>query len=238
MQETREEEGRGRGPQASGKSKWESEPRPQHISYSIASTKHSMASQQQRLEAWEYHPSDEDPRLEHKFSPNRPIPSDRLEDLGVLNWKIDVDADLQNNPVLEKIKLSRGYKSWDTVTVAPGQLDNYEEKIKQFFQEHLHPYDESRLILDGSGYWDIRGFDSQWIRFRVERGDMIVLPPGMYHRFTLDTNNYIKAMLLFTETPTRIDVMRPFGDDLQVRKDYISSVLRNGPPNNNGINPL
>ncbi|MCO5570733.1 hypothetical protein L7F22_024461 [Adiantum nelumboides] len=130
----------------------------------------------QRLEAWEYHSSDEDPRLEHKFSPNRPVPSHCLEGLGVLNWKIDVEADLQSNPTLEKIKRSRGYKSWDTVTVAPGKLDNYEEKVKQFYQEHLHPYDESRLILDGAGYWDIRGLDDEWIRFRVEKGDMIVLP--------------------------------------------------------------
>lgn len=187
-----------------------------------------MSSQLQRLEAWEYNPTDEDQRLEHKHSPNRPVTAECLEDLGVLNWKMDVE-NFDSNPTLEKIKLARGYKSWDTVTVAPGLMENYEEKVSQFFQEHLHPYDESRLILDGSGFWDIRGYDGEWIRFRVEKGDMIVLPPGMYHRFTLDTRNYIKALLLFTEIPTRIDVMRPYGDELQVRKDYVTTFLFNGP---------
>lgn len=186
-----------------------------------------MASTQKKLEAWEYNPSDEDQRSEHKYSPNRPVSAEHLEELGVLSWKIDVEGHCESNLALEKIKIARGYKYWETVTVAPGKMENYEEKLVQFFQEHLHPYDESRLILEGSGFWDVRGYDGEWIRFRVEKGDMIVLPPGMYHRFTLDTHNYIKALLLYTEIPMRMDVMRPDGDDMQARKDYVNTVLMN-----------
>lgn len=182
----------------------------------------------QNLEAWEYNPTDEDQRLAHQFSPNRPVSPERLQELGVLSWKVDVE-NCECNPQLEKIKMARGYKYWETATVAPGQMENYEKKIIQFFQEHLHPYDESRLILEGSGYWDIRDYNGEWIRFRVGKGDLIVLPPGMYHRFTLDTENYIKAILLYTEVPTRIDVMKPEGDDLEVRKDYVKTVLMNNP---------
>lgn len=41
----------------------------------------------------------------------------------------------------------------------------------------------------------MRDQDDQWIRVAVKKGGMIVLPAGMYHRFTLDSDNYIKVSL-------------------------------------------
>ena len=50
----------------------------------------------------------------------------------------------------------------------------------------MHADDEIRLILDGSGFFDIRDPKDKWVRICVEKGDLITLPAGSYHRFTTD----------------------------------------------------
>ena len=39
----------------------------------------------------------------------------------------------------------------DLIEVSPDKLPNYEQKIKSFFEEHIHTDEEIRFILDGRG---------------------------------------------------------------------------------------
>nr|XP_010909721.1 1,2-dihydroxy-3-keto-5-methylthiopentene dioxygenase 1 isoform X1 [Elaeis guineensis] len=145
-------------------------------------------------------------------------------ELGIVSWRLSGD-NYETDENLKKIREARGYSYMDICDVCPEKLPNYEDKIKNFFEEHLHTDEEIRYCLEGSGYFDVRDENDCWIRIAVKKGGMIVLPAGIYHRFTLDTDNYIKAMRLFVGEPVWTPFNRPH-DDLPARKAYLENFVK------------
>jgi 1,2-dihydroxy-3-keto-5-methylthiopentene dioxygenase len=178
------------------------------------------------MEAWYMNETDEDQRLPHHCEPRQDISLEKLADLGVLYWHLDADK-YETDPDLQQIRENRGYTYTDIITCSPEKLPNYEDKLKSFFEEHIHTDEEIRYCLEGSGYFDVRDGDDKWIRVWLKKGDMIVLPAGIYHRFTLDTSNYIKAMRLFVGEPVWTPYNRP-QDDNPIRKEYINNFFKEG----------
>lgn len=176
------------------------------------------------IQAWYMDDKEEDQRLPHHREPKQFVSIDRLAELGVISWRLNAD-DYENDDALKKIREARGYSYMDICDICPEKLPNYDAKIKSFFEEHLHTDEEIRYCIAGSGYFDVRDENEQWIRISVKKGAMIVLPAGIYHRFTLDENNYIKALRLFVGEPVWTPYNRP-NDHLPARKGYVDAFVK------------
>jgi 1,2-dihydroxy-3-keto-5-methylthiopentene dioxygenase len=121
------------------------------------------------------------------------VSEQQLTDLGVESYIIDAD-NYEKEGKLDKLCKEKHYGHRSIVNIHPDTLPNYDTMVKKFYEEHLHEYDEIRFILDGEGWFDVRDKDDKWVRILCSKGDLIVLPAGMYHRFTTTETNYVKAM--------------------------------------------
>lgn len=175
------------------------------------------------VRAWYMDNDKSDQRLEHHRNPPEFLSLEQLFALsGVEHFQINAKSHTTDE-LLQNLKIERGYSYEDEIKCSKECLPNYEEKIKSFFEEHLHTDEEIRLVLDGSGYFDVRDKNDEWIRIEVVPGDLIVIPSGIYHRFTLDVNNFIYAKRFFVGEPIWLPYNRP-ADDMDCRKQYLENL--------------
>ncbi|OAQ68269.1 1,2-dihydroxy-3-keto-5-methylthiopentene dioxygenase [Pochonia chlamydosporia 170] len=171
------------------------------------------------MKAYMYDNQPGDQRLPHDSG--RAISTEALCKLGVLYYHLTDIAEVN------KLAADRGYKNRDEITVSPEKMgDVYEDKVKMFFNEHLHEDEEIRYIRDGQGFFDVRSKDDEWVRVRLEKDDLLILPAGIYHRFTTDEANFVHAMRLFKDEPKWTPLNR--SEDLKdnaFRKEYVDEFL-------------
>jgi len=169
------------------------------------------------MRAYWYDNKEGDQRLPHDSS--REVPADYLSNLGVFYHHCPSISSVN------EIAAARHYKNRDEITVSPAAMGAiYEDKVKSFFHEHLHEDEEIRYILDGEGYFDVRSENDDWVRVKLVKDDLLILPAGIYHRFTTDEGNYIKAMRLFQDEPKWTPLNRgQETDGNNFRKQYLQS---------------
>jgi 1,2-dihydroxy-3-keto-5-methylthiopentene dioxygenase len=188
-------------------------------------------------EAWIMPNDVEDQKALNKLEPNEAVTPAMMKELGIAFWKMDADSfeypvksvpwDPKDavDPKLNQIRDDRGYSYADIITVHPDHLPGYEEKVKSFFEEHIHDAEEIRYILGGSGFFDVRDKEDRWIRVHIKKGDLMTLPEGIYHRFTTDETDMIHAMRLFIGQPVWTPFNRPC-EDHPSRIKFAEAVLK------------
>jgi 1,2-dihydroxy-3-keto-5-methylthiopentene dioxygenase len=145
---------------------------------------------------------------------------EELERLGVLYFNLKTDEEV------DALAKERDYKNKDQIVLSPnsfGSPEALKEKLDNFYTEHIHEDEEIRYINEGEGFFDVRSDDDRWIRTKLAPHDLLVLPAGIYHRFTLTTKNFIKATRLFKDEPKWTPLNRPV-DDNKYRVEYLNTI--------------
>lgn len=135
-----------------------------------------------------------------------------LKELGVVYFRINLSDFIVVNSVVKE----RCYKHTDEIRVSQTCKDD--SFLDKWFAEHFNDDEQMRLITDGSCFIDVRaksgalgnvaGDPCPWIRLHLSAGDLLLLPAGMYHRCTLDENDYCSMMRLFKDSQRWAPVYR------------------------------
>ncbi|OBZ73159.1 1,2-dihydroxy-3-keto-5-methylthiopentene dioxygenase 1 [Grifola frondosa] len=139
-----------------------------------------------------------DQRLPHDSG--RPVSEKALRSLGVHNWHIPVDSENWKQRVTDIAEERQCRKCNDIMGTKEAMGDKFDEKMKTFFTEHMHEDQEIAYVQAGSCYFDVHEHTTDdWIRVHLVAGDMLNLPAGIYHRFTVDTGNSAHVLRLFED---------------------------------------
>ncbi len=100
-------------------------------------------------------------------------------------------------PEIETMKRLGGYTTADVIDVQP-TTPGLEAMLARFDKEHTHAEDEVRFILAGRGVFYFHR-DGKVVSVEVHPGDLIRVPLGTQHWFTLCGERRIRAIRWFQD---------------------------------------
>lgn len=174
------------------------------------------------VEAYYHDNNDTEDNFTDAHNSGKPVALSHLESIGVIYHHITSTEEL------DALAEQRSYKNRDVVNLSLAtfpDLDAFNAKMRQFYKEHYHEDEEIRYIVDGEGYFDVRNENDAWIRTKLVKNDLLILPAGIYHRFTLSSNaRYVKAVRLFKDEPKWEAINRDLGRESEARLEYVKTL--------------
>lgn len=149
------------------------------------------------------------------------VTEDDLTKIGVSAYVLD------SMEKVDALAKERGYKNRDEIVISPtsfGSPEALQQKLDMFYTTHIHEDEEIRYITEGQGFFDLYSeHKSKWIRVKVEKNDLLIVPAGIYHRFTITKSNFIRAARLFKDEPKWTPLNFPVKDN-DYRTEYLKSI--------------
>lgn len=100
---------------------------------------------------------------------------------------------------IDRMKKLGGYTTADVIDVTQ-DTPGLDAMLARFDKEHTHSEDEVRFILCGRGIFFLHVNEHPVLSVEVEAGDMIRVPRGTRHWFTLCEDRRIRAIRWFQDT--------------------------------------
>ena len=116
------------------------------------------------------------------------VPADSTADQVLAAYAVEIDA----------MKRRGGYVTADVIDVTPA-TPNLDAMLARFDKEHTHSEDEVRFILAGGGIFFLH-LAGKVVSVEVGPGDMLRVPRGTTHWFTLCPEHRIRAIRWFQQT--------------------------------------
>jgi len=103
---------------------------------------------------------------------------------------------------IDELKQRGGYRTADIIDVHP-ETPGLDSMLARFDKEHTHSEDEVRFILAGRGIFFLHLSDlgeDKVVSVEVHPGDLLRVPRGTSHWFTLCNDRRIRAIRWFQDT--------------------------------------
>ncbi|RNF05449.1 1,2-Dihydroxy-3-keto-5-methylthiopentene dioxygenase [Trypanosoma rangeli] len=146
----------------------------------------------------------------------------QLKELGVIYYNVN----LNDLSIVRQLVKERLYKHTDEVHISQTCKDD--TFLERWFQEHFNEDEQIRIVIDGSCYFDARSKQDKWIRIHAKVGDLFIFAPGLYHRGTLDEDDYVALYRLFRDSSRFAPFFRSDAraESQKVRLNYLMSLKK------------
>ena len=102
-------------------------------------------------------------------------------------------------PEVARLKAEKGYVTADVIGLTP-KTENLDGLLAKFDKEHRHGEDEVRFVVDGRGVFTIHSsLDDSVFDVEVVPGDLLMVPEGTWHWFTLCEDRKITCIRMFND---------------------------------------
>ncbi|XP_067613543.1 acireductone dioxygenase isoform X3 [Eurosta solidaginis] len=178
------------------------------------------------VKVWYMDKEDNDQRLEHHIKPPHYISLEELYKKTGVEYFFINSKNYEEDELLSTIRKRRNYTFEDEpfykqaifpIRALISKKEHLSQQVPNIQSTYIfillpNSPKKKRIIKYG-------GSDN-WIRIAVETGDLIIIPAGIYHRFTLDTQNYIRAKRYFIGEPIWHPYNRP-AEHMECRQKYL-----------------